>query len=60
MTGLLRGSMQGSVLVVSLWKSWIDTLKHCFRKEVWMSDKQGEWCMIGMYSGEMCRDTSRE
>ena len=31
-------------------KRWIDTVKECLRKEVWMSGKQGEWCMI-VYGG---------
>ena len=32
-------------------KRWIDTVKDCLRKEVFMSGKQGEWCMIGVYGG---------
>ena len=30
---------------------WIDTVKDCLRKEVWMSVKQGEWCRIGVNGG---------
>ena len=29
-------------------KRWIDTVKDCLRKEVWISGKQGEGCWIGM------------
>ena len=32
-------------------KRWIDTMKDCLKKEVWMSGKQGEWCKIGVYGG---------
>ena len=26
-----------------LWNRWIDTVKECLKKKVWMSGKQGEW-----------------
>ena len=32
-------------------KRWTDTVKDCLKKKVWMSLKQGEWCMIGLYGG---------
>ena len=34
-----------------LQKRWIDTVKDYLKKEVCMSDKQGEWCMMGAYGG---------
>ena len=32
-------------------KRWIDTVKECLGKEVWMSGKQGEWSRIGENRG---------
>ena len=56
MTRLLRGSMWRSVLVIALIFGrgrgrfiWCRTVKKKIKKEVWMSEKQGEWCMIGAY-----------
>ena len=31
-----------------LWERLIDILRTVLKKEVWMSVKQGEWCMIGV------------
>ena len=45
------GECAGSCSVSKLWKRWIDTVKECLRKDVWMADKQGEWCRIGVNSG---------
>ena len=44
MTELLRGSMYGSVLSVTHWVGRV-------RKKVWISGKQGELCLIGVYGG---------
>ena len=43
MTGLLRGSMQDSLLVVAQWashgrKRWIDTVKDCFLHHITKSN----------------------
>ena len=35
-------------------KRWIVTEKDCLKKRVWMSGKQVEWCMIGVYDGDLC------
>ena len=34
-----------------LQKSWIDTLRDGLKTEIWMSGKQGEWCMIEVNGG---------
>ena len=34
-------------------KKWIDTVKHCFKKKVWISGKQGEWWRF--VRGNACR-----
>ena len=39
----------GSHSVVRLRKRGIDTVKDCLKKRLWMSGKQGLWCMIRMY-----------
>ena len=30
------------------WKKWINTVKDCLKKQVWMSGKQRAWCMMGV------------
>ena len=30
-----------------------DTVKDCLRKKVWMSGRQGEWCMIRVNGGRL-------
>ena len=41
----------GSYSVGCLWKSWIDSVKYYLKKKVWMLDKQGKCCIIGMNCG---------
>ena len=61
MRGLLRDFMKESLQVVAQRasqgrKRWIDTVKDCLKKkkrEVWISGKQGEWCMIGVNGGSL-------
>ena len=37
------GEWAGSCSVYRLGKKWIDAVKDCLRKKVWMLGKQGEW-----------------
>ena len=53
MKGLLRacvGECTGNHSVGRPLKRWIDTVKI----KVWISSKQGEWCMIGVYGVGVC------
>ena len=36
-------------------KRWIDMVKDCLHKIVWMSGKQREWCMVGV-NGRICEE----
>ena len=47
--GVYVGECAGSHSVGRPQKRWIDTMKDCLKKEIWMSGKEGEWCMIGVY-----------
>ena len=47
------GECAGSRSVDRPWKRWIDTMKDCLRKKVWMSGKQREWCRIGLNSSDL-------
>ena len=42
------GECAGSRSVGRPRKRWIDNVKGCLRKEVWVSAKQGELCRIGV------------
>ena len=44
------GEYYGNHSVGRPWKKWIDTVTESL-KEVWMSGKHGEWCMIRVYGG---------
>ena len=47
------GVCAGSQSVSRPKKRWTDTVKECLKKkEVWISGKQGEWCMAGVCGGE--------
>ena len=54
------GEYMGIHLVSRPRKRWNDTVKNCFKKkEVLMSSKQGEWCIIEMNGEDLCEGVSR-
>ena len=49
---LYVGECAGSRSVGRPWKRWVDTAKGCFKKkEVWVSGKQEQWCIIEVNGG---------
>ena len=49
--GVYVGECAGNRSVGIPQKRWIDTVKECLRKEVWMSGEQGEWSWVGVNGG---------